>query len=88
MNMPDELAEQAEAARRAVLARRKAEAERISHGRDDWNLIEVGVDGRGEVVEVAVNGNLIGQVRPGELAEAVLQAARAAQRKAREGRTR
>ncbi len=50
---------------------------------DDSALVEIGVNGLGEVVEVAVNPQDVRQAEPMALAEAVLQAARAAQQQAR-----
>ena len=51
---------------------------------DDAALVEVGVNGLGEVVEVAVNPQDVRHAEPIALAEAMLQAARAAQQQAKE----
>lgn len=73
----------AEQAQQQVLDRhRQAEGVRV-RAQDDSALVEVGVNGLGEVVEVAVNPQEVGHAEPIALAEAMLQAARAAQRQAR-----
>jgi DNA-binding protein YbaB len=64
------------------LARRRQREQRITVAQDDWGLVEVGVTTTGELVEVAINTALVAQVEPADLAEAMLQAARAAQRRA------
>ncbi|NIH85959.1 YbaB/EbfC family nucleoid-associated protein [Amycolatopsis granulosa] len=65
-------------------ARRRQAAQQVTTAQDDWGLVEVGVSPSGEVIEVAVNSALFEQVQPMDLAEAMLQAARAAQRRARQ----
>jgi DNA-binding protein YbaB len=79
-----ELAARAERLDQARLALKRDLAERVVFGRDDSDLVEVGVDATAKVVEVAVNAALVGRVDPKVLANAVLQAATDAQRKARE----
>jgi DNA-binding protein YbaB len=64
------------------LARRRQREQRITVAQDDWGLVEVGVTRTGEIVEVAINTALVGKVEPADLAEAMLQAARAAQHRA------
>ncbi|NKQ54962.1 hypothetical protein HFP15_18935 [Amycolatopsis sp. K13G38] len=64
------------------LARRRQHEQRITVAQDDWGLVEVGVTRGGELVEVAINTALVDHVRPVDLAEAMLQAARAAQHRA------
>jgi DNA-binding protein YbaB len=83
-SLPGELGVRSEAVDQRPLARRRQRAEGTVVAQDDWGLIEVGVTGHGEVVEVAINTALVDKVETVELAEAVLQAARAAQRRARE----
>ncbi|MCP2259415.1 Conserved DNA-binding protein YbaB [Streptoalloteichus tenebrarius] len=58
-------------------------ADRVVTARDDGDLVEIGVSPSGEVVEVAVNAALVDRVAPAVLADAVLRAARRAQRDAR-----
>lgn len=64
------------------LARRRQREQRITVAQDDWGLVEVGVTRTGEIVEVAINTALVDKVEPADLAEAMLQAARAAQHRA------
>lgn len=67
------------------LTDRRRQAEDVTiRAQDDGALVEVGVNGLGEVVEVAVNPQDVRHAEPMALAEAMLQAARAAQRRARE----
>jgi DNA-binding protein YbaB len=73
-------------AQQAVHARRAKLDQRLITARDDWELVEVGVNGHGDVVEVAVNTALARRASPSQLAEAVLQAARAAQDQAKSER--
>lgn len=75
----DAMREQAERAEKQILAMRQRAAQEVVRAQDEWSLIEVGCNGLGEVVEVAVNAELITQVTPSDLAEAILQATRAAQ---------
>ncbi|OQO89356.1 hypothetical protein B1813_20635 [Saccharomonospora piscinae] len=49
---------------------------------DDWGLVEVVLDSRGRVREVAINADLADRTNLADLAEAMLQAARAAQARA------
>ncbi|KAA2253967.1 hypothetical protein F0L68_31815 [Solihabitans fulvus] len=76
-------AEPAEHADRAPLSRRQRSERQVFRAQDEWALVEVAVDDDGEVVEVAVNAALLEQATATDLAESVLQAARAAQQKAR-----
>lgn len=64
------------------LVRRRQREQRITVAQDDWGLVEVGVTRTGEIVEVAINTALAPKVEPADLAEAMLQAARAAQHRA------
>lgn len=64
------------------LVRRRQREQRITVAQDDWGLVEVGVNRTGEIVEVAINTALVPKVDPVDLAEAMLQAARAAQHRA------
>jgi DNA-binding protein YbaB len=80
----DEMTARSEAVEQRVIARRRQRAQQITTAQDDWGLVEVGVSGSGAVVEVAINSALIGKVEPVNLAEAMLQAARAAQRRAQD----
>nr|WP_277680931.1 YbaB/EbfC family nucleoid-associated protein [Saccharomonospora azurea] len=57
-------------------------AERRVKAQDDWGLVEVTVDARGRVQEVAINADLAARTNLADLAEAMLQAARAAQSRA------
>lgn len=79
----DELLAKSEQVDQGLIQRRRQRDEQVVTARDDWALVEVGVNGHGDVVEVAINAALVRQVEPLDLAEAVLQAARAAQRQAR-----
>lgn len=79
----DELLARAERVDQDLIQRRRQRDEHVITARDDWALVEVGVNGHGDVVEVAINAALVRQVEPLDLAEAVLQAASAAQRQAR-----
>jgi DNA-binding protein YbaB len=79
----DELLARSERVDQGLIQRRRQRDEQVVTARDDWALVEVGVNGHGDVVEVAINAALVRQVEPLDLAEAVLQAASAAQRQAR-----
>lgn len=66
------------------MAERRKQGEHVTiRAQDDAALVEVGVNGLGEVVEVAVNPLDVRQAEPIALAEAMLQAARAAQQQAK-----
>ncbi|WP_236789924.1 hypothetical protein [Amycolatopsis sp. GM8] len=67
---------------RKPLPRRRQREPRITVAEDDWGLVEVGVTRTGEIVEVAINTALATEVELTDLAEAMLQAARAAQHRA------
>ncbi|GAA3810757.1 MULTISPECIES: YbaB/EbfC family nucleoid-associated protein [Amycolatopsis] len=82
--MNRELTTQSEAVEERQAARRRQAAQQVVTAQDDWGLVEVGVAGNGEVLEVAINSALFEHVKPSDLAEAMLQAARAAQRRARQ----
>lgn len=84
----DQLRAQAEQADRRLLALRRQQEDRTFAAQDDWGVVEVVVNGRGEVVEVAVNDGLTHQVAARDLAESMLQAARAAQQLSRADRDR
>lgn len=79
-----ELTTQSEAVEDHRAARRRQAAQQVTAAQDDWGLVEVGVSASGEVLEVAINTALFEQSKPADLAEAMLQAARAAQRRARQ----
>ena len=80
MTDPDEsLDEMLSRARQKAKERRERLDQQLTTARDDWDLVEVGVNGHGEVVEVAINTTLARRVNSSQLAEAVLQAARQAQ---------
>ena len=80
--MNRELTKQSEAVEERPVARRRQAAQQVTTAQDDWGLVEVGVSVSGEILEVAINSALFEQVKPMDLAEAMLQAARAAQRRA------
>ncbi|GAB3584157.1 hypothetical protein GCM10027445_59900 [Amycolatopsis endophytica] len=82
--MNRDLTTQSEAVQERQVARRRQAAQQVTTAQDDWGLVEVGVAAGGEVVEVAINTALFEQVKPSDLAEAMLQAARAAQRRAKQ----
>jgi DNA-binding protein YbaB len=87
--MPDNedlsaLLARAEQAQQKLVDRRRQAEDVTIRAQDDGALIEVGVNGLGEVVEVAVNPLDVRHAEPIALAEAMLQAARSAQRRARE----
>ncbi|KAA2254093.1 hypothetical protein F0L68_31270 [Solihabitans fulvus] len=84
----DELAATSERANRGLLHQRRQLDEQVIVARDDWCLVEVGVNGHGEIVEVSVNERLLGQVTAQDLAQSVLQAARAAQQQVPSARSR
>ncbi|HKN55556.1 MAG TPA: YbaB/EbfC family nucleoid-associated protein [Amycolatopsis sp.] len=79
---------QSEQVEQRVLADKRQLAGQVIHAQDDWGLVEIGVSGTGRIVEVAINTARYGDAQPAELAEAVLQAARAAQDAAETQRTR
>jgi DNA-binding protein YbaB len=74
---------QSERVEQGLLAERRKREQRVITAQDDWGLVEVGVNGDGEVVEVAINTALLDKVGPTELAEAMLEAARAAQQRSK-----
>ncbi|HVV23758.1 MAG TPA: YbaB/EbfC family nucleoid-associated protein [Pseudonocardiaceae bacterium] len=73
----------AERVQQEVRDRRRQAESQVLRAHDDGLLVEVGVNGLGEVVEVAVNRAEVGRVDPLVLAQAMLTAARAAQQLAR-----
>lgn len=60
----DEMAARAERFDQAQLALRRELATQVVHGRDDHDLVEVGADANGQIVEVALNATLVGRVDP------------------------
>lgn len=58
----------------------------VHTARDDWGMVEIAVNGHGDVLEVALDPSLVEHAEPIDLAEAVLEAARAAQQQARAAR--
>lgn len=74
----------AEQVQRELLDRRERAERTVIRAHDDASLVEVGVNGLGEVVEVAVNSGEVRHIEPIALAGAMLQAARAAQQQARD----
>ncbi|ACU96153.1 YbaB/EbfC family nucleoid-associated protein [Saccharomonospora viridis] len=81
----DDLLAQSERVDRRLLAQRRQNrqnSERRIKAQDDWGLVEVVVDARGRVQEVAINADLAARTNLTDLAEAMLQAARAAQTQA------
>jgi DNA-binding protein YbaB len=56
--------------------------EQVIRARDDGNLVEIGVDPAGRVVEVALNAEGVARASVQVLADAVLRAAAAAQDRA------
>ncbi|GHE98875.1 hypothetical protein GCM10017786_34830 [Amycolatopsis deserti] len=82
--MNRELTTKSEAVDERPVARRRQAAQQVTTAQDDWGLVEVGVAADGEILEVAINSALFDHVKPMDLAEAMLQAARAAQRRARQ----
>ncbi|CAM2847686.1 YbaB/EbfC family nucleoid-associated protein [Saccharomonospora xinjiangensis] len=83
-NLPslDDLLAQSDQVDRRLLAHRGQAADQRVKAQDDWGLAEVVVDSRGRVLEVAINADLAARTNLADLAEAVLQAARAAQSRA------
>ncbi|MEY7972877.1 YbaB/EbfC family nucleoid-associated protein [Saccharomonospora xinjiangensis] len=83
-NLPslDDLLAQSDQVDRRLLAHRRQAADQRVKAQDDWGLAEVVVDSRGRVLEVAINADLAARTNLADLAEAVLQAARAAQSRA------
>jgi hypothetical protein len=61
---------------------RGTNSDRRVKAQDDWGLVEVTVDARGRVQEVGINADLAARTNLADLAEAMLQAARAAQSRA------
>jgi DNA-binding protein YbaB len=78
----DSLYAKAELVEQRLLRQRRQLSEQILTARDEWGLVEVRVNGHGEVVEVAVDAALAPHVEPIDLAESMLEAARAAQQQA------
>src|SRR5690606_6581522 len=81
----DDLLAQSERVDRRLLDRKRQNrqnSERRIKAQDDWGLVEVVVDARGRVQEVAINADLAARTNLTDLAEAMLQAARAAQTQA------
>jgi DNA-binding protein YbaB len=79
----EELMAKSERAGKGLRARRNELGERRHIARDDWGLVEIVTNGHGEIVEAAVNADVLPRAGARELAEAILQAARAAQTRAR-----
>ncbi|MDQ0377817.1 YbaB/EbfC family nucleoid-associated protein [Amycolatopsis thermophila] len=82
--MNRELTKKSEGVGERPVARQRQAAQQVTTAQDDWGLVEVGVSASGEVLEVAINAALFEHVKPSDLAEAMLQAARAAQRRAKQ----
>jgi DNA-binding protein YbaB len=79
----EELMAKSERAGKSVRARRQELDARRHTARDDWGLVEIVTNGNGEIVEAAVNADVLPRAGACELAEAILQAARSAQAQAR-----
>lgn len=79
----EDMLAQSEQVEQKLLAERRKLARQLITAQDDAGLVEVGVNGHGDVVEVAINTALAGEVELGELAEAMLHAANAAQQRAK-----
>lgn len=80
-SLDDLLAQSDRVDRRLLAQRRQADQQRVK-AQDDWGLVEVTVDSRGRLQEVAINADLAARTNLTDLAEAMLQAARAAQARA------
>lgn len=80
----DDLLAQSERMERDLLAMRQDAEKQVVTAQDDWSMVEIGVNGNGEIVEVALNESKTRGAGTADLAEAILAAARAAQQRAKE----